>query len=201
MRSLRQIALCILCILPLHALQTGRIARKSPGRNPACDTGAICFSGRVVNGQEFRHAINASLDFVLAPGWTIAIVPRQVQDKCDEFASVVTGPQRAHRDLYIDTSYGWTAEDEMGSSPRTFSFVTNCADLAKESERLQIVLWGYGHTESEYNEALAKLGSSPLGKGRLWITGSKITHDGDTADDKTGKIEWMEFSVEIKIPK
>jgi hypothetical protein len=38
------------------------------------------------------------------------------------------------------------------------------------------------------------------GVGRLWITKYKLTHTGDGAEDKTGKIEWMRFAVEIKLP-
>jgi hypothetical protein len=50
------------------------------------------------------------------------------------------------------------------------------------------------------NSALAKLGTSPLGKGRLWITASRISQAGDSPDNKAGKIEWMKFSVEIILP-
>jgi hypothetical protein len=49
-------------------------------------------------------------------------------------------------------------------------------------------------------EGMSELGSSAKGKGRLWITDSKISHSGDTADDKSGTIEWMKFSVEIRLP-
>jgi hypothetical protein len=201
MRLLRTVVLPVFCIVAVHAQEVMTAPRKSPDRKPACAAGAICFSGEVINGKEFRHPINASLDFVLEPGWTIAIVPRQAEGDCKEFASVVNAPYRAHRELYIDTSYGWTAENEVDASPRKFYFVTNCADYRIESERLNIVLWGYTHTEQEYNEALAKLGSSPLGTGRLWITSSKITHAGNSSEDNTGKIEWMQFAVEIKLPK
>ena len=62
------------------------------------------------------------------------------------------------------------------------------------------MLWGNNVTQQEYDEALAKLATSPLGKGHLWITDSKITHSGDTPDNKLGKITWMKFAVEIKLP-
>jgi hypothetical protein len=113
----------------------------------------------------------------------------------------VNAPYRAHRQLYIDESYGWTAQEEMDDSPREFYFVTNCADYRAESERLNIVLWGYGHTDQEYKDAQERLGSSPLGEGHLWITKYKITHAGDSSEDNTGKVEWMQFAVEIKLPK
>jgi hypothetical protein len=184
-----------------NAQSIGVARRKTPGASkPECSAGAICFSGEVSRGQEFRGALNADLEFVLQNGWTIAIVPTKPEGDCQEFASVVNPPYRAHRDIYIDTSYGWTAKQETSASPREFSFVTNCADLQTETERLDIVLWPYTATREKAENAMAKLGTSPLGKGRLWITDSKISHAGDTAEDKSGTIEWMKFSVEIRLP-
>jgi hypothetical protein len=188
--------------LMAHAQSAAKAPRKTPGaEKPVCAPGAICFSGRVSEGQEFRRALNDDLELVLAPGWNITIVPTHSESGCDEFASVVNPPYRAHRDLYIDMSYGWSAEQEVSTSPREFSFVTNCADYKTEAERLDMVLWPYTTTKEKADEALAKLGTSPLGKGRLWITGSRISHDRDTAEDKGGRIEWMSFSVEIKLPR
>jgi hypothetical protein len=62
------------------------------------------------------------------------------------------------------------------------------------------VLWPYTATPQKVQEAMAKLGTSPLGKGRLWITDSRISHSVDTSNEKPGRIEWMKFSVEIVLP-
>ena len=62
----------------------------------------------------------------------------------------------------------------MFASPREFRFVTNCKDYQIESARLNIVLWPYTTTPDKEKEALRKLGISPVGTGRLWITDSKI---------------------------
>lgn len=176
--------------------------RKVPGKDKqACSVGAICFSGEVSEGQQFRKALNADLDFLLEPGWNIAIVPRRPEGDCREFASVVNAPYRAHRDLDINATYEWTAEQEVSTSPREFRFVTNCADYRIEDERLGIVLWPYTATTQKVQDAMAKLGTSPLGKGRLWITDSTISREGDSADEKKEKIEWMKFSVEIVLPR
>jgi hypothetical protein len=188
-------------VLIANAQMAGTTPRKVPGRQPECSPGAICFSGKVSEGEEFRRALNTELDFVLERGWTIAIVPKRPEDDCREFASVVNPPYSAHRPIYIDTGYGWTAEDETSDSPRKFQFVTNCADYRTESERLNIVLRPSTATPQKYKEALAKLRTSPLGNGRLWITDSKISHSGETPDEKLGKIEWMAFSVEIRLPR
>jgi hypothetical protein len=197
----RAVVVALFCATAVHTQEVFTAPRKLPDRKPACAAGAICFSGEVFSGKEFRRSINASLEFVLEPGWNIAVVPKRPEGDCKEFASVVNAPYRAHRALYIDMSYGWTAENEVDTSPRTFYFVTNCGDYRTESERLNIVLWGYTHTEEEYKQAVAELGSSPLGTGRFWITASKVTHALDTSDNRAGKIEWMQFAVEIKLPK
>lgn len=174
---------------------------KAQSVKPACAPGAICFSGEVSAAQEFHKVLNSELEFALVRDWTITIVPKHPEGNCQELASVVNAPYRAHRDLYIDTSYGWTAEEEVRNSPREFRFVTNCTDYQIESERLNIVMWPYTFTKQEYDEALAKLGSSRLGKGRLWITDSRVSRSGDMPAAKLGKIEWMRFTVEIKLPR
>jgi len=176
-------------------------AVKKPGQSrPECSPDAICFGGEVSAGQEFRKLLNAELEFVLQPSWTIAVTPKHAEGDCQEFASVVNAPYRAHRDLNIDVSYGWSAEAEVSASPRQFRFVRNCVDYRTEFERLNAVLWPYTVSPAKYEEALAKLGTSPLGKGRLWITDSRVSHADDTPDKKLGKIEWMKFSVEIALP-
>jgi hypothetical protein len=195
-------ALFLFCDLFANAQGVSIARRKVPGADkPVCSPGAICFSSAVSEGEEFRKTLNTELEFVLAPGWSITIVPKRPEGDCREFASEVNAPYRAHRDLYIDTSYGWTAEDETSTSPREFRFVTNCTEYRTEFERLEIVMWPYTATPEKVEEAFAKLGTSPLGKGRLWITDSRISHSGDSPDDKRGKIEWMKFSVEISLPR
>ncbi len=133
---------------------------------------------------------------MLQPGWTIAIVPRHPTDTCTELAAVVNAPYRGHRALDIDESYGQTAEQETAFSPRAFNFVTSCADFAIESERLQTVLWPDSATPRKVVDAHAKLATSRLGKGQLWITGSQITHS-----DPSGEIESMKFRVQIVLPR
>ena len=196
------LALSLFCASIAYPQSVGIAPRKTPAADkPACSRGAICFSGEVARGEEFRKALNDELEFVLARGWAITIIPKRPEGECTELASVVNAPYRAHRDLNIDRSYGWTAEEETSASPREFSFVTNCADYRTELARLVIVMWPYTVTQQEADEASANLGTSPLGKGRLWITDSRISHADGSPDDKTGRIEWMKFSVEIVLPR
>jgi hypothetical protein len=169
----------------------GQSVRRAPSENkPECAKGAICFSGEVAADQEFRRKLTSELEFVLEPGWKITVVPARPEGDCTEFTSVVALPLRGHGVLLIDTSYGWTAEQEVATSPREFRFVKNCADRRVESDRLAIVLWPYTWPKKKYEEALDKFGSSPAGTGRFWITDSRI---------RAGKIEWMKFSVEIRL--
>jgi len=196
------LAVALLTALIANAQKVTKMPRKVPGtEKPACSPGAICFSGEVSQGREFRKLLNTELEFVLQPEWAIAVLPKQPDGDCREFAAVVNGPYRAHRDLLIDTSYGWTAEDEVATSPREFRFVTNCTDYRTEYDRLLIVLGSTPATPQKYEEAIAKLGTSARGKGRLWITDSRISHSDDTTVEKLGKIQSMRFSVEILLPR
>lgn len=192
---------CFLITFVAVAQTGGRVPRKAPGAaKPECGRGAICFSGEVQEGKEFRQRINEALDFVLTGGGGIAIVPRHPDNKpCEEFAGVVTGPFRAHNTLELDASYDWTAEQEVETSPREFDFVTSCVEYRKASALLQIVL-GPGDMR-KYEEAMARFSALPTGKGRVWITDSKVTHSRDSVVEGNGAIEWMKFSVEIKLPK
>jgi hypothetical protein len=119
------VILALTGVLIASAQDVSTSRRKSPAVNrPTCSRQAICFAGKVSAGEEFRKSINTELEFVLAPGWTITVVPKKTEADCQEFASVVNAPYRAHRALYIDTTYDWTAEDEVSDSPREFRFVT-----------------------------------------------------------------------------
>jgi hypothetical protein len=170
---------------------------------PVCSAAAVCFSGEVSAGKYFRRGMNDQIDFLLEPadsGWTIKIVPLQPQPNCDEFAAVLTPPYRYHSDLDVDMTYGVSAEEEVADSPRQFSFVTNCSDYKTESDRLQIVLWPYSYSEQQVDKATAALGTSPHGSGCFWIVASKISHAADTPENKLGAIDWMRFTVEIRLP-
>jgi hypothetical protein len=174
---------------------------------------SISFSGQVSQGQTFRKSIGHGLDFVLTPisgqqsgdltGWTIGVSPQgQPSDpECKDFAWVVTPPYRFGNALNLDTQYDRTAQEAVRASPREFSFVLNCSDLKTEQKRVERVLWPYTYSQQDVDEALAKLGSSPLGTGRLWIKGYRITPGRKTAASVDfGAIHWIKFKVEIKFP-
>ena len=172
---------------------------------------SITFIGEASEGHTFRKSIGEGLYFVLMPdsmgggitGWTIEVSPQGTPSnpECNDFVWVVTPPYHFQNARYLDTSYGLTAQEAVRRSPREFDFVMCCDDFMTERRRVDRVLWPYTYSKQEVDEALAKLGSSPLGKGRLWVEDFKITpgHKSDTAED-LGAIHWIKFKVDIQFP-
>jgi hypothetical protein len=198
MRSLAILSILLFAALivgPQSAAQNGKstkmMKKKVPGAaKPECAQGAICFSGEVREGQEFRRRLNDSLDFVLSLPGGIDIVTKSARAGCDPQLWVANPPFMAHHDTEIDAAYDWTAEQEVETSPREFRFFTNCEDYLTLSALSQADLEKYG----------SKLESLAKGKGRLWITDSKVTHSHDSVSPGNGAIESMKFSVEITLP-
>jgi hypothetical protein len=161
-----------------------------PVTKPECVQGSICFSGEVREGQEFRKSLSPDLDFVLRLPGGIDIVPKPRELTCDLSAWVANPPLMAHHDTEIDAAYDWTAEQEVQTSPREFRFPTNCADY----ERLRDL------SQTDPKKYFANLTSLAKGQGRLWITDSRVTHSHSAVGPENGSVEWMKFSVEIKLP-
>jgi hypothetical protein len=168
-----------------------RTPHKVPGPNkPECSPGAICFSGEVGNDEEFRKDLNADLTFLLKLPGGIDLIFRHPQGTCTLSTWIANPPFMAHHETEIDAAYEWTAEQEVQVSPREFRFAMNCADY----ERL------YALPEKDAEQYSAQLGSLAKGRGRLWITDSKLTHSHGRVNEVKGTILWMKFSVEIKLP-
>ena len=173
---------------------------------------SVTFSDAVSEDQTYRKDIGHGLDFVLSPdtmepgvitGWTIEVAPLSPppDPECSDFAWVVTPPYHFQNVLYLDTSYSTTAQDAVRASPREFKFVLNCDDFKVERERVNRVLQPLHYPKREVNEARAKLRSSRLGRGSLWIQDYKITPGVRTATGlDLGKIHWIKFKVEIQFP-
>ena len=169
-------------------------------------------SGEVSRGSEFRRDIGSGLVFALTPtamdpgaieGWDIKVFPKDPPkgERCDDFVWVATPPFRFNNPRYLDTSYGTKAEDAVTWSPREFQFVLNCADYKREEKWVERLLWPYNYSDEQVQEARAKLGSSPLGKGRLKILDFKISPAEKTAGGvNLGRIDWLKFELEISLP-
>ena len=142
--------------------------------------------------------------FLLKPtdtGWMIGIVPKAQCVQDEDWASVVNAPYRGYNSLYLDTGYGVTAKEAVDINPREFSFVVTCEDYKRERHWLEIVLWPYNYPRQEEDEALAKLGTSPLGKARLTIVKSKVSRAEQDIEGKNyGRIDWLKFTLDIISP-
>jgi serine protease inhibitor len=77
------------------------------------------------------------------------------------------------------------------TSPREFRFATSCA--------VYRALLDLSQTDAE--KYVANFNSLANGEGRLWITDSRVTHSHGINSKEQGAVEWMKFSVEIKLPK
>ena len=157
--------------------------------------------GEVFRGQEYRKEIGSGLVFLLKPtdtGWMIGIVPKSACGDNGDWATVVNAPYRNYNALFVDASYGVTAAEAVGFGPRKFSFVMTCDDFKRERHRLEIVLWPNSYSQREADEALAKLGSSPLGRATFSILDSKISRAENNIEGKNyGKIDWLRFRLDI----
>jgi hypothetical protein len=191
----------LLCLVFFALLSLGAVSQDHP----------LTFTAEVSAGKTFRRSIGHGLDLVLVPdstegsisGWTIEVSPqiKASNPECTDFLGVVTPPLRFGNPRYLDTQYGLLAQEAVARSPREFSFVLNCSDFETERKRLEIVLWPYSYPQKVVDEAMAKWGSSPLGKGKLWIEDSRITPGMETADGSNpGVIHWIRFKVEITFP-
>ena len=186
----------ILSFVLLAASAVAQSPRKMPRRklvaqSPQCAQGAICFSGEAREGQEYRRTLNSDLDFVMRLPGGFDIVPnRGGQQDCKLSAWVANPPLMAHHDTEIDAAHDWTAEQEVQTSPREFRFPTNCA----EYDRL------FQLSQADPQRYAANLTVLAKGEGRLWITDSKVTHSHGTVSRENGAVEWIRFTVEIKLP-
>ena len=161
-------------------------------------------SGEVSLGQDYRREIGSGLLFLLTAngsGWKIGIVPKARCMEDEDWAYVVNVPYRSYSALYLDTEYGVSAKKAVDFNPREFWFVTTCEDYKLESHRLNIVLWPYVYPQKEADDALAKLGTSPLGKARLTILKSKVSPAQPGIEGKDyDRIDWLKFKLDITAP-
>jgi hypothetical protein len=192
MQKLAILSLMFLGAVVGAAQSVSRAPRKVPGTSkPECAPGAICFSGEIREGQRFQKDLGAGLEFVLDLPGEFQVEITRAEASCKHLFWVANPPFHAHRLTEIDAGYEWTAEEEVETSPREFRFATSCAAYR--------TLFDLSETDAE--KYLANLNSLANGEGRLWITDSRVTHSHGSNGKEHGAVEWMKFSVEIKLPK
>jgi hypothetical protein len=165
--------------------------QKLPGiSKPECAQGSICFSAEIGEGQRFRKDLNAELEFVMSLPGGFQVQITHADDSCRNLFWVADPPFHAHRETEIDALYDWTAEQEVEPSPREFRFATSC-----ETYRTLFDLW-----QTDVEKFADKSKSLANAQGRLWITDSRLTHSHGDISKEQGAVEWLKFSVEIKLP-
>lgn len=194
MRQLVMFSAFLLSALVVEVPSTAQSATKLPRKvtgvaKAECAQGAICFSGEARAGHEFRRRLNERLEFAVRLPGGIDIVTDSALAGCHPQVWVANPPFRAHPAMEIDAGYDWTAEQEVETSPREFRFFTDCEDYQAL----------YALSQTDAGQYFATLASLAKGHGRLWITGSKLSHDHDSAVVGNGAIEWIKFSVEITL--
>ena len=192
MQKLAVLSLILLGAVVGTAQSEKKMPRKVPGASkPECAQGSICFSGEIREGQTFRKDITAGLEFVLGLPGGFQVEIKHAEASCKQLFWVADPPFHAHRPTEIDAQYDWTAEQEVETSPREFRFATSC-----EAYR---TLFDLSQTDAE--KYIADFKSLANGEGRLWITDSRVTHSHGINSKEQGAVEWMKFSVEIKLSK
>ena len=192
MQKLAVLSLILLGAVVGTAQSEKKMPRKVPGASkPECAQGSICFSGEIREGQTFRKDLTAGLEFVLGLPGSFQVEIKHAEASCKQLFWVADPPFHAHRPTEIDAQYDWTAEQEVETSPREFRFATSC-----EAYR---TLFDLSQTDAE--KYIADFKSLANGEGRLWITDSRVTHSHGINSKEQGAVEWMKFSVEIKLSK
>jgi hypothetical protein len=187
----------ILSVILIGALasaqETKKMRRKdlSEVAKPECAQGAICFSAEIGEGQKYRKDLSGDLAFVLTLPGDFAVQPKNAGADCEKLFWVADPPFHAHRLTEIDASYDWTAEQEVQTSPREFRFATDCGAYKTL----------YDLYQADSDKYVAALDSLRKGQGRFWITASRVTHSHGLNGEHNGAVEWIQFSVEIKLPK
>ena len=173
------------------------------------DAETITFTGEVSAGQAYTHEFTKGLALYLNPsraleGWNIEVVPTEPQRiECSEYAGMATPPYHFENDRYLDTSYGVPAQEAVKRSPRTFEFVTNCADALVQSELVDLQIYSSALSPKAVEERIRALRKPRLGQGRLDILESRVTPGKLVpGSDKreTGAIDWIRFRVQITLP-
>jgi len=187
----------------MAAALPGASARAQERRPLPCPVSV--FEGRVEHGEAFEAPFAAGLVFRLDPrthprnpqGWTLRVTP--AGDAKTDYAEVATPPYRSSNPRYLDNGYGITARAALEWTPRELGYVANRREYEAARQWLNVVLWPYGHTETEIAAAWAALENLQSYRGRLWIEGG-ATGPLD-ADPAMEVIKWMRFRVELCRPE
>jgi hypothetical protein len=188
---------------------------------------AVSIQGEVSAGQAYERALGGGLEVWLQPiasGWILRVIPVQGPRDGWDYAQVATPPYHAVTPLSISTDFGFRAQDAIGWNPRRFRFAPDKAAYGRMLE-LERRLEAGGTTPSpELERAMAGLvASAPEGVFRIvdarlvpgtanqWrmaaavashfsTTAHTLEQPAGRAADPLGKVLWMRFAIELKLP-
>lgn len=203
--GVRQIAL-----QQANAQQTGCGTMDAPFGEALCLR--VSFAGEVTEGQTFQRKFGDNLLFRLNPkpahfGWTIEIRPQPQNAATDsEYVWVVTPPYRSYNPRDIDTSYGTSAQEAVGYSPRDFNFVLNEEQFNRAGDLVGLAVMSRPQSDQRTQEefekasenAIRDLRAFSVSKGRLTILDSHLT--APVGEKDPGSIKWLKFNVEVQVP-
>jgi hypothetical protein len=201
-------AILFLLFYPAAAAPHSQSKSQSPvlGQAPAHDEqkNAVKFTGEVERGKMFERDIGHGLLFWITPdpggldmGWTIEIVPKShASDDEDEFSAIATPPYHFFNLRYLDTSYGTTAKESVGISPRKFNFVQSVEDARAAYDIVNAEIYPSDISKPESERLARRAATIRLGTGELAILDSRITPGKKEGD--MGTIDWLKFEVELR---
>lgn len=164
----------------------------------------LVFGGEVELGHKFEREIGHGLIFRLAPsydvpewGWRIEIKPKvQPGGNPVEFAWVATPPYHFANPLYLDTSYGTSAEAAVAMSRRAFHFVLNMEDFRAAAEAVYLAIYSSNASDIERERINRAANKVEVGAGEVHILKSRLMAPAEK--DPLGKIAWLKFEVKLK---
>ena len=201
---------CIIAVMrqaPIASVAIGSLLFFATSASPypaAEPKQVVTLGGEVAAGRSYEHGIGRNLIFRLAPspasfgkGWDIEIVPKGKPDGgYPEYAALATPPYHLYKPIYVNASYGVTAQEAVAMSPRKFYFVETPADSQTASVVVNTMVYSIDwQTRKDSLEASAA--KIPLGAGELKILQSRITPGRNNED--LGSIDWIKFQVTLRL--
>ena len=196
----RRIGLISALLLSIIAVAPSRAGQRSPSPFPTTRPDVV-FRGELAAGKTFERAIGHGLIFGLVPspasfgnGWDIEIRPEGDPGRgSPEYASVATPPYHQYKPIYLNASYGVSAEQAVAML-RKFQFVETAEDSQTASVVVNTLVYTLDWT-AQRQQIAAQAAKVPVGVGELRVVRSRIIR-GKNAED-LGSIDWIKFQVRL----
>lgn len=192
----------LICVLLCAAVSIAVSSAKRQSPLPSFPSGKpdIVISGELSAGKSFKRDIGQGLTFQLVPspasfgsGWDIQIVPDNAATGFAEYASIATPPYHQYKPVYLNASYGVTAEQAV-KMVRRFQFVETPEDSQAASVVVNTVVYTLDWT-SHKDSIAAEATKIPVGVGELRVISSRVT-PGRNAED-LGSINRIKFQANL----